>query len=216
LGYQYGHTDYTAPEYIIFPSPPYNSPLGVATTGYMSNVRNTDSHFAFIGADESFTPTLNGSIRAGMQYVDYYNDPVQGNQISPYVDASLTDQYLPGCSGQIGVRHIHNSTDVVGTFGTTPVVDEETTVIYINDNHKITDRLSATVLAQAQLSSFVGGGSGYNGQMDDFFILQLNFNYQFNPWLAGQAGYNYSKLKSDLPGRGYTRDVMYLGIRASY
>ena len=31
-----------------------------------------------------------------------------------------------------------------------------------------------------------------------------------------EAGYNYSRLKSDLPFRAYTRDVMYLGLRATY
>ena len=31
-----------------------------------------------------------------------------------------------------------------------------------------------------------------------------------------EAGYNYSKLNSDLQFRSYTRDVMYLGIRAVY
>jgi hypothetical protein len=31
-----------------------------------------------------------------------------------------------------------------------------------------------------------------------------------------EAGYNFSRLKSDLAYREYTRDVMYLGFRATY
>jgi hypothetical protein len=212
LGYQYGHTAYTAPEYIIFPVPPYNGP--VASTGYMSNIRNSDSHFVFVGADESFTPDLNASIRAGAEYLDYYN--FHDSRLSPYVDASLTDQYLPGCAAQLGVKHVHNPTDVVGQFGTTPVLDEESTAIYASDSHKLTDRLSVSVMGQAQLSTFVGGGSGYDDKEDQFFILQVNFAYHFNPWLTTEAGYNYSRLKSDLADRSYTRDVMYLGFRATY
>jgi hypothetical protein len=213
LGYQYGHTDYTAPEYIIFPSPPYNGP-GLANTGYMSDIRNSDSHFVFVGADESFTPDLNGSIRAGGEYVDYYN--FHTSRLSPYVDASLTDSYQQGCAAQLGVKHIHNSTDVVGAFGTTPVLDEESTAIYISDSHKLTDRFGVSLMGQAQLSDYVGGGPTFNGKSEEFFILQVNFAYHFNPWFMAEAGYNFSRLKSDLAYREYTRDVMYLGFRATY
>jgi hypothetical protein len=213
LGYQFGHTGYTAPEYIIFPTPRYN-PTTSTNAGYLSNIRNSDSHFVFVGADESFTPDLTGSIRAGAEYLDYYN--FHTSRLSPYVDASLTDQYLPGCSAQLGVKHIHNSTDVVGIQGTTPVMDEESTAVYVSDTHKLTDRFTATVMGQAQFSTFVGGGSGYDGKMDDFYILQVNLAYHFNPWLLTEAGYNYSKLNSDLPSRAYTRDVVYLGFRAMY
>jgi len=213
FGYQYGHTDYTAPEYIIFPVPPYNGPFP-ASTGYKSNSRDADSHYGFVGADESFTPDLNGSIRAGAEYIDYYK--YHTSRLSPYVDASLTDQYTQGSSAQLGVKHVHNTTDVVGTFGTTPVLDEESTAIYASDSHKLTDRLVASVMGQAQISTFVGGGSTYDDKSEDFFILQVSLAYHFNPWLTGEAGYNFSKLKSDLPERSYTRDVMYLGLRATY
>jgi hypothetical protein len=214
LGYQYGHTEYTSPEYIIYPGA--DAVPATAAPGFRSGIRNSDSHFVFVGADESFTPTLNGSIRAGGEYVDYYNS--HDSRISPYVDASLTDQYMPGCSGQLGVKHIHNSTDVAGSIGTSfnPVLDEQSTAIYISDSHKLTERITATVLGQAQLSTFDGGGSGYDGKSEDFYILQINLAYHFSPWFMTEAGYNFSKLKSDLPDRTYTRDFMYLGLRATY
>ena len=213
LGYSFGHTGYTSPEYIIYPIL-YNTSPNNTLGGYRSSIRNSDSHFVFLGADETFTPNLNGSIRAGGEYLDYYN--YHTSRFSPYVDASLTDQYNPGCSAQLGVRHTHNSTDVTGITGTTPVMDEESTAIYLNDSHKLSDRLTASVMGQAQLSTFVGGGPQYDGKSDQFFILQVNFAYQFNPWLMAEAGYNYNRLKSDLLFRGYTRDVVYLGLRATY
>jgi hypothetical protein len=236
LGYQFGHTDYTAPEYIIFPTPPYNPPIGYTggpqTAGFMSNVRNDDSHFVFVGADESFTPDLNASIRVGAEYIDYYNNEDVNaagegykhgtSRVSPYVDASITDQYQAGCSAQLGVKHVHNSTDVVGFLGNSPVLDEESTAVYLSDTHKLTDRLTLSLMGQAQLSTFVGGNeladgsASLNGKEDQFFILQVNFAYHFNPWLMAEAGYNYSRLKSDLPDREYTRDVMYIGFRATY
>src|SRR5208282_6611824 len=103
LGYQYGHTDYTSPEYIIYPGSP-----GAPAGGFLAKSRNSDQHFVYVGADHSFTPNVNGSIRAGGEYIDYYNIPNDHTtKGSPYVDASLTDQYLPRCTAQVGVKHIH-------------------------------------------------------------------------------------------------------------
>jgi hypothetical protein len=221
LGYQYGHTDYTSPEYIVYPSGIYATrfyepplPPGVGNAGYTANSRNSDQHFAFVGVDQSFTPELTASLRVGAEYLDYYN--FHTSRLSPYVDANLSDQYLPSCSAQVGVKEIHNSTDVVGSAGTTPVLDESSTAVYASDSHKLTEHLTATVMGQAQLSTFVGGGAGYDGRDEQFYVVQCNLSYRFNPWLVTEAGYNYSKLNSELPNRAYTRDFVYLGVRATY
>jgi hypothetical protein len=221
LGYQYGHTDYTSPEYIVYPTGAYANhfyepPMapGVGNAGYTADSRNSDSHFVFVGVDQSFSPELTASVRAGAEYIDYYKFGT--SRLSPYVDANLTDQYSTGCSAQVGVKHIHNSTDVVGSAGTTPVLDEESTAIYASDTHKLTEHLSASVTGQAQMSTFVGGGAGYNGRSEEFYVVQANLAYRFNPWWSAEAGYNYSKLNSELPERAYTRDFVYLGVRATY
>ena len=208
LGYQFEHLDYTSPEYIILPG----FINGVATPGYRSDSRNSDANFVYVGADQSFTPKLNGSIRAGGEYVDYYNN--DSHIISPYVDASMTYQYMPDSTAQAGVKHLHNSTDVAGTFGNTPVLDEESTAVYVLVSHRVTSRFTAAALGQAQYSTYNGGT--LNGQGENFYILNLNFAYHFTPWLAGETGYSYNKLNSDLPDRGYTRDVVYVGVRATY
>jgi hypothetical protein len=236
LGYQFGTTWYTSGEYINYPygggSPyavPGGVPAGVVFKGDRSDVRDSDSHYVFVGGDQMITQDLNGALRVGAEYIDYYNNvddlgnKAPTSRVSPYVDASLTDQYQPGCSAQLGVKHVHNSTDVVGLSGdiaatgeTSPVLDEESTAIYLSDNHRLTDKLTASVMGQVQLSTFVGGGPEYNGKMDQFLILQINFAYHWLPWFATEAGYNYTKLNSDLPDRAYTRDVMYVGLRATY
>jgi hypothetical protein len=209
FGYQYEHVDYTSPELIIYPSP-------AAPTGYASDIRNEDDHFAFIGADHSFTPDLNGSIRVGGEYVDYYK--IHTSRLSPYVDANLTWQYTSLSSAQVGVKHIHNSTDVTGA--TSPVLDTDATAVYASVTHKLTDQFSINAMGQAQYSTFVGGDSLGQGSVDgrgeDFYVLGVNLAYHFNPWFMTEAGYNYSKLNSDITDRSYTRNMVYVGIRASY
>lgn len=206
LGYQYGHVGYTSPEYIIYPAP--------GTTAYRANSRNDDEDFAFVGIDDTLAPNLNASVRVGAEYLDYYN--FHTDRLSPYADASITYQYLPRSSAQLGLKEVHNSTDVTGIIGTTPVLDERTTAVYLNVNHEISDKFTISALGQAQFSTFNGGGPGYSGQGEDFYIGDINLAYHVNPFLIAEGGYQYNRLVSDLAFRGYSRDFVYLGLRATY
>jgi hypothetical protein len=216
LGYQFGHTDYTAPEYIIFPYPPYNVGPGgpAAEQGFLSNIRNLDSHCAYLGVDENFATNLTASLRAGAEYVDYYI--FHDSRVSPYVDASIAYQYLPDDSARVGVKHVHNATDVVGEPGTLPVLDEQTTAVFASESHTFSHKFDITFTGQYQHSEFVGGGPGFDGKGQDFFVAQVSFAYHFTPWLLAETGYNYSRLKSDFAGREYARDFGFLGLRTTW
>ena len=216
LGYQYQHVDYTSPEDIIFSGTgPLGSPQWINGPGhYTASSRNLDAHFVYLGVDQNFTPNLSASARAGIQYLDYYNQGL--TSVSPYVDASGTWQYLPQCTLQLGVKVEHNATDVAGTVGTTPVLDEESVTAYVSDTHQLTPRLTLGAMAQGQFSTFNGGGAFYNGKEEDFYVFNLNLAYHFSPWLIGELGYSYNKLNTALVERGYSRDIVYIGLRATY
>jgi hypothetical protein len=211
LGYQFEDVDYTSPEDIIYATSG-NKLSGPGSS--VSSIRNSESHFMYVGADQSFAQNLNGSIRAGGEYLDYYHDGL--TKLSPYVDASLSYQYMPQSTAQLGVKHIHNSTDVAGTVGTTPVLDEESTVVYLSVNHRVTSRFTVGALGQIQYSTFNGGGDTYDGREENFYTLNLNMAYHFTPWLTGEAGYTYNKLNTEIANRGYTQDDVYIGVRANY
>jgi hypothetical protein len=44
----------------------------------------------------------------------------------------------------------------------------------------------------------------------------LNLAYRINQFLSAEAGYNYDKVDSDLVGRSYSRNRVYVGVRATY
>jgi len=206
FGYQYEHVNYTSKEGIIFAG---NS---TATATTFSKFRNQDSHFVFVGVDQSFTPQLNASLRVGGQYVDYYK--AHTSRLSPYVDGSITYQYMEGSYVQAGVKNIHNTTDVVGFNATNPVLDAQSTAVYVSMTQAVASRVTINLLGQFQDSRFTSGQ--YSKNSDDFFIAGINLAYHFNPFLLFEAGYNYNRLVSDIPFRGYSRNQVYLGVRGSY
>ena len=126
---------------------------------------------------------------------------------TPFADARATWTYNPGSYLQIGVVHTLNATDVLA-------LNQESTAVWGTINHRITPKLTGSLLGQFQHSSYNEGQ--FDGDTDLLFLVGLNFNYELNPYLALEAGYNYDKLDSDLSGRSYTRNRAYAGVRASY
>jgi len=216
LGYQFGITDHTRtdslnPDFLNFDYLPYVNP----------NVRDTRSHYLYLGAEHTFANSLTGALRAGGRYTEYPNalPEMPDSTISPYVDANLTYVYSPGSFVQLGVRHDRNQTDVylnpdlvrANDF----TMDEATTALYAVLNHKITPRLTANLTGQMQHGEFQGGPTT-DSSVDVLYLVGLNLAYQFNPHLATEIGYNYDRIDSDFASRSYDRNRVYIGVRASY
>lgn len=209
LGYQFGVVDHTS-----------NDSLDAATpfTGIYVDpeVRDNISHYVYVGVDHTFTHQLNASVRVGGQFTEYNNalPGMEENAANPYADASLTWTYNPGSFLQAGIRHSRYQTDVAFFGGALPTLDQEVTALYASVNHRITPKLTGRLMGQWQSSGFQGGAA--NDQDDQFWMLGASLGYQINQWLAAEAGYNYDKLDSDLAGRSFDRNRIFIGLRATY
>ena len=140
---------------------------------------------------------------------------------SPYVDANLTYAYASGSIVQAGVRLDQGATDIGGLDATNPVLSADTTAFYVSVSHKVTEKLTANLLAQYQHSKLQGGVA--DGLSDDFYTASINLNYQLTNWLSAEAGYSYDKLDSQLESltvnpqnRDYDRNRVFIGVRATY
>jgi hypothetical protein len=215
--------------------PPVNSPNYPFGGPYYipADSRNNYAHFVYVGADESFSSRLNGSIRIGLQYLDYYNNgTLQGafpntvfvrsssTSLSPYVDLSANYSYSNDGALTFGFHQGHNQTDVAASTGDPNAgvtVDEESSTVYMTVTQKltpITPKLTASGSLQYQYSVFNGGTS--NNETDNFFMLGLDLAYQLTPHFSAETGYNFDALSSDLAGRNYTRNQVFVGVRAVY
>jgi len=235
LGYSFGAIYYSSAESILndpIPAPGSGSPPYPYAGSFFvpSSSRDNYAHGFYLGLDHAFLPELTGSIRAGLQYIDYYNDvnlttlPVLQRQshstLSPYVDMTLSYMYMKDGILKFGFRHAHNQTDVTATtanLGAGVTLDEESSVVYGSISQKLTPispRLSGTLTAQYQ-NSVWNQGPG-NGSTENLYLLGLGLNYQFNQYLSAECGYNYDLVRSDLQGRGYQRNQIFVGVGVMY
>jgi hypothetical protein len=209
VGYQYGQVDYSSSE--IIGKDASGNPLN-------SSYRNNRSHYIYAGIDQNFNPKLNGSLRVGAQLTEYENAS-SSTKASPYVDGSLDYTYAPGSYVQVGLRHARNQTDATYDFalagaGVSPALDAESTTAYASVHHKITAKLTGTLFGQFQYSEFRGGN--INGFNDKLYLIGLNLDYQLNPYVALETGYNYDKLDSEISNRTFSRNQVFAGLRATF
>ncbi len=206
LGYKFSEVDYLAGEdiggFLFFP-----------TTLIKSDIRNFREHTVYVGATHNFTPEFSGQARAGGSYTEYYNDPASSSTWTPYADASLRYAYAPESYASIGVGYDRNATDVLGFQGNSFTLDAESLVVYANVNHRLTPNLFANVLGQFQNSIYHGGT--YDNQSEQFYLVGLELEYRFNPFISAHVGYDYDRLESDI-GRTFDRNRVYIGVTASY
>jgi hypothetical protein len=167
-----------------------------------------------------YTPldNVNVGVRAGIQYVDYYNPPTgvpSTDTLSPYANLSATYTYLPGSYVQFGFTQSRNATENVGLLNNKITLDEESSVIYAALNHQITPRITGNVTGKIQYSTFNGGA--LNSQSQTWYSVGLNLAYNFNPHVSTEIGYNFDYLTSDGPNvTGYNRNRVYLGVTGTY
>jgi hypothetical protein len=214
FGYQFRWADYTADEEIALTADPRLPTV-------FSDNRNYRQHYIYIGADHTFRPDLSGSLRVGARYIEFYNDPTgSGDGWNPFAQLSFAWTYAPDSRFELGVTHDRSATDITGGTANQDngissfTASQETTVVYASVNHRITAKLRGSVTAQFQNGTFKGGVNDDQSERD--FLVGLNLNYQFTPHLSSEIGYNYDKLDSEVAGRSFDRNRVYIGVTAGY
>jgi len=182
---------------------------------YYSSDRDSRSFIGYLGFQHAFLPNLSVNAQGGFQYMENYNDPLSSPSLNPYAVMSATYTYAPGSYAQIGFTESQSATDEIqpDTQGRITQSTESSTV-YGSINHKLTPKLLGTLIGRWQHSVYNQGA--YNNQAIDYYSLGANLSYSFNRHFSVDAGYNFDKLASEIPGNSYTRDRVYLGVTAAY
>jgi hypothetical protein len=213
LNYQYGQVDYTGGEPIqgTYVGGPYSN-----TSPYSKSwIRDNRSHTVYLGLDHQFRPDFYGSVQAGGSYYDYYK--LNSTSFGPYARLSLTYVYAQESSVQAGFQESRAATDVIGGTSPTDIVrDAEDSVVFGSLRQRIIPNLFANLNGSYQHSSFNGGGTDFNNKTEDFYEFSAALEYRFNMHLSTEVGYDYDRLCSEIPGRTYTENKVYIGATATY
>jgi len=199
LGYQFGAVSYTSDELIG----------GTAS----SDQRDNYSQYGYVGVDHNFNSQLNASARVGLQYTDFHKQ--NQDSVGPYADAMVSYTYNRGSFLQAGLRHTRNQTDI-GYLYNAMTLDQESTAVFAGVTHRFAGNLTGNLFIQYQNSEYNAPNSQIDGKQDDYILVNTSLTYSFNKFVAAETGYNLDRLWSDIVGRGFTRNRVFVGIRATY
>jgi hypothetical protein len=211
LGFKYDQINYTGDEPIGYNfANPAAGPL-------MSDNRDSQSEFVYLGGQYTPLDNLNFVGQAGVQYIDY-NNPAPGyssnDHFSPYANISGTYTYLPGSYVQMGFTESRTATDIVAPNASSITQDQLSSTLYAVLNHQFTPRIIGSINGQVQLNTFYGGT--VDGQSQNWYGVGINLAYIFNPHLSADIGYNYDDVTSVSVQPGYNRNRVYVGVTGTY
>jgi len=211
VGYSFGMYDYTSEEYLYF------FPLPQWGLGPKADTRNNRSHYGYGGIEHNFTPVMSLSVVGGVQYTEFYNDPLSDDSLTPYGDLMFTYLYTTGSSIQVGYTLSQQATDVLDPSTTGQVTQNRlASSLYGRISHQFFPQLRGSLFGQWQLSQYNGGS--VDGTDENLYLFGANLRYEFNRFLSADLGYAFDYLDSSVPGRdpGYTRNRVFLGLTAKY
>jgi hypothetical protein len=192
-----------------------------------------------LGADQTFTPTITFSGRAGIQLNDNYGLSDSSSIISsgglgsgeleigafPFTSISSTWNYdqKSFVSGgfSIAVQQSNLATSS----------DSEAYTLNVSWDHYFTDRLSviqsmflniAVFTPQLTQAQSLAISNSYQGSgQQTTFTYQCKFAYEIFPYLSAELGWSYTNYGSYFDvnngnGGSYTRNQVYLGVRGTY
>jgi hypothetical protein len=209
IGYKFGLVNFTGNEQIAqnttIPTMPF----------YYSNSRDNWSQYGYLGVQHALLDNLKAVANVGVQYTEYYNDPSGQSSLGPYADASLIYTYASGSYAQLGVTETRNATDTVQVNSQGQItLDQESTVVYASINHPLTPELLASLVGHYQYSIYHNGQ--FDSQSAQYYSAGFNLSYAFNRHFSSDIGYNFDWYTTPVPGQGYTRNRVYMGVTATY
>jgi len=178
-------------------------------TSGTNGVRNSNSHTLFLSAFHKFNPMLSAQLSSGVsvfQFVDRQQD------FAPYVNLSGVYNFSSLSSVSAGVTYSMTRAEQ-SNFRTV-----DTAAFYARADYKFTSKLSAALDGAYILSQYgnpIAASTTGSGQ-EDSWRLQLSCAYAFQNWVSLTASYIHEESSSDLLGRAFDRNRIFMGLNLSY
>lgn len=173
--------------------------------------RDSDSIFAGLGLEQTFSEQLIGSLRGGVQNRQYDNDKFD-DKTSPYVDASLTIMPTPDTRFTLSGGYSVSESDI------TAYASQDRFAFALNLAHDFSNRLTLYANGQVAIGKYKAdyayedAESHYQDDDETTYSAGARLSYKIlqNNWL--ELGYTFTKLDSDVWGRtSYDRNRVDLG-----
>lgn len=172
------------------------------------NARDAESVFAGVGVEQTFSPQLLGTLRAGLESRAYDNERFDDNN-QPYGEFSMT--FLPSPATRITAAASYS----IYEADVERYLSQNRTYFSLSVAHDFTTKLSFYVSGAYSINAYEADyalDADLPDANEDSFLVSARLAYRLNRinWL--EAGYQFVKLDSEVPNReSYDRNRVDVG-----
>lgn len=172
------------------------------------NKRDANSVFAGIGAEQTFSPQLLGSLRAGLESRQYDNDLYDDNN-QPYGEVSMT--FLPSPATRITAAASYSiyESDVES------YLSQDRTYLSLSLAHDLTAKLNFYISSAYSLNAYEADYAledALPNADENAYLISARLAYRLNRINWIETGWQFVKLESDIPAReSYERNRVDIG-----
>lgn len=182
------------------------------TFDYKTSPRDYETHILTVGADHYLLREWLLTGRVGAQYLINSN-PAQDDNIGPYANLKTVWNFLPQSSLTAGYSYSTEVTDAAA-FG-----NQQAHTFDLGISHGWTQRFTTSLGLQYRNSTFEQNQSLVpvaNDFFEDTLSAQVKASYAWTNWFSTEIGYIHTTVTSDVFGREYYRNQVFIGVRGTY
>ena len=174
----------------------------------VDNNRDADSVFAGLGLEQTFSPQLLGSLRAGVENRMYDSEAFDDNT-QPYGELSMT--FLPTPATRITGSAAYS----IYESDVERYLSQDRTYLSLSVAHDFTSKLNLYVSGAYSLNAYSADyalDSTLPDADENAYLLSMRLSYRLNRINWIEVGWQYVKLDSEIQGReSYERNRIDIG-----
>ncbi len=204
--------DYTSLElqYLLLPNLSLAGNYRFGYVDYFGVNNDSQTHFLLAGFDYSASQRLHASLRAGVEFREYFN--TTGDETSPYAEANVT--YSLSRDSSIGLSSRYSIEEGDLSVDNTAA---DTFRIGLDYNQNITPRINVYLGLYYTHTFYETPLTKNTGSFDeDTYDVSAGARYSINRHLSAEIGYTHTSFDSGLEDRSYDRNRYFAGVRLSF
>ena len=197
-------------QYLLLPNLTLAATYRFAYIDYFSVNNDSQTHFLLAGFDYSASQRLHASLRAGVEFREYFD--TVGDETSPYAEGNVTYTLSRNSSIALSTRYGIEEGDLA-----TDNTPADTFRIGLDYTQGITARISAYVGLYYTHTFYETPTTNNAGSFNEnTYDVAAGARYAINRHLSAEIGYTHTTFDSDLAERSYDRNRYFAGVRLAF
>ncbi len=196
--------------YLVLPNLTLTATYRFGYIDYFGVNNDSQTHFLLGGFDYSANQRLRASVRAGVEFREYFD--TVGDETSPYFEGNISYDISRNSHVALSARYSIEEGDLA-----VQNTAADTFRVGLDFSQSFTARISAYLGAYYTHSFYNTPTTNNAGSFnEDTYDVSVGARYAINRHLSAEVGYTHTTVDSNIELRSYDRNRYFAGVRLSF